>query len=125
MTNFSIFAKKFANKFFSLNVNIYQIFFDFNANSNATSNNEFDSNKNINNKTSIDATIVTKISLNKKDRVIANKIVNCCERHFSNKRFKTIQEARRKKEKKKNRLLALKNYTLVYIIVFDNKILFK
>ncbi len=74
---------------------------------------------------SINTTIIIKISLNKKDRIIDIKIVSYCERCLLNKRFKTIQEARRKKEKKKNRLLALKNYILVYIVVFDNDILFE
>ena len=68
---------------------------------------------------------MTKISLNKKNRVIANEIASRRERRFSNKRFETIQETRRKRKKKKNKLLALKNYTLAYIVVFDNNVLFK
>jgi len=47
------------------------------------------------------------------------------ERCLSNKKFETIQEARQKREKKINKLLALKNYTLIYIVVFDNNVLFK
>jgi len=124
-TSFFALAKKFVSKTFSLNVDIYQIFFDSNVDSNVASNNKFDSNKNINNKTSINIATITKVSLNKKNRIIANKIINCRKYCLSNKRFKTIQEARQKIKKKKNKLLALKNYTLVYIIVFDNNILFK
>jgi len=66
-TNFIALTKKFANKIFSLNINIYQIFFDFNANSNVASNNKFNSNKNIDNKTSINIVTITNIFLNKKD----------------------------------------------------------
>ena len=90
ITSFFVFAKKFANKISFLNVDIYQIFFDFDANLDVRSNNKFNSNKDVNDKTFINATIVTKISLNKKNRIIASEIVNCCERRFSNKRFKTI-----------------------------------
>ncbi len=90
ITSFFVFAKKFANKISFLNVDIYQIFFDFDANLDVTSNNKFNSIKDVNDKTFINATIVTKISLNKKNRIIASEIVNCCERRFSNKRFKTI-----------------------------------
>ena len=68
---------------------------------------------------------MTKISLNKKNRMIASEIVSRREHRLSNKRFKTIQEARQKREKKKNKLLVLKNYTLVYIVVFDNNVLFE
>jgi len=68
---------------------------------------------------------VTKVSLNKKNRVIANEIASRRERRLSNKRLETIQETRRKRKKKKNKLLALKNYTLAYIVVFDNNVLFK
>jgi hypothetical protein len=89
-TSFFALAKKFANKTLSLNIDVYQIFFDFNANFDATSNNKFDSNKDIDDKASIDATTITKISLNKKDRVIASKIASCCERCLLNKRFETI-----------------------------------
>ncbi len=78
--------------------------FDFDANSNVASNNKFDSNKDVNNKTFINATIITKISLNKKDQIIASEIVNCREYHLLNKGFKTIQEARQKKRKKFNYL---------------------
>ncbi len=74
------------------------MFFDFNVNSNVASNNKFDSNKDVNDKTSINATIVTKISLNKKDRVIASKIANCRKSYLLNKRFKIIQKAKRKKK---------------------------
>jgi len=91
ITSFFALAKKFASKISSLNVDVYQIFFDFNANSNATSNNRFNSNKDVNNKTSINATTIIKISLNKKNQVIASEIINCREHRFSNKRFKTIQ----------------------------------
>ncbi len=74
---------------------------------------------------SINAIIVTKVSLNKKNKIIASKIVNCRKYRLLNKKFKTIQKARRKRKKKKNKLLALKNYTLIYIIVFNNNIFFK
>ncbi len=57
--------------------------------------------------------------------MIASEIVSRREHRLSNKRFKTIQEARQKREKKKNKLLVLKNYTLVYIVVFDNNVLFE
>ncbi len=124
-TSFFALAKKFANKTSFFNVDVYQIFFDFDANFDATSDNRFDSNKNINNKTSIDIATVAKISFIKKDRVIASEIVNRRERCLINKRFETIQEARRKRKKKKNKLLVLKNYTLIYIVVFDDNILFK
>ncbi len=124
-TSFSILAKKFANKISFLRVNIYQIFFNFNANFDATSNNRLNSNKNIDNKTSINATTITKISLNKKNRVIASEIVSYCDCRLLNKRFKIIQKAKQKRKKKKNKLLVLKNYTLVYIVVFDNSIFFK
>ncbi len=67
ITSFFVLAKKFASKTLIFNVNVYQIFFNFDANFDATNNNKFDSNKNINDKTSINATIVTKISLNKKN----------------------------------------------------------
>ncbi len=122
-TNFFALAKKFANKILSFNVNVYQIFFDFDANFNVANDNKFNSNKDVNNKTFINATIVTKISLNKKDQIIASEIVNRCERRLLNERFKIIQKAKRKKEQKK--MYVLKNYTLVYIIVFDNNVLFK
>jgi len=102
-TNFFALAKKFANKTSSLNVDVYQIFFDFDANSNVANDDKFNSDKNINNKTSIDATIVTKISLNKKDQIIVSEIVNRCEHRLLDERFKTIQKAKRKKEKKKNK----------------------
>ncbi len=88
------------SKIFSLNVDVYQIFFDFNANFDATSNNKFDSNKDVNNKTSIDATTITKISLYIKNKIIANEIVSRRERRLLDKRFKTIQEAKRKINKK-------------------------
>jgi len=78
-TSFFVFAKKFANKIFYFNINVYQIFFDFDVDFDIASNNKFDSNKDINNKTSINIIIVTKIFLNKKDRIIASEIVNCCK----------------------------------------------
>ncbi len=159
-TNFFVLAKKFANKIFFLNVDVHQIFFDFDANFDAISNNKLDSNKDVDDKTSINATTITKISLNKKDRMIASVTTECYivevrelgaasapglafwarvrpnsltvsetisrrERCLSNKKFETIQEARQKREKKINKLLALKNYTLIYIVVFDNNVLFK
>ncbi len=74
---------------------------------------------------SIDTATIAKISLNKKDQIIASKTINCRKRCFLDKRFKTIQKIKQKRKKKKNKLLALKNYILVYIIVFDNNILFK
>jgi len=102
-TNFFTFAKKFASKTLLINVNIYQIFFDFNVDSNIASNSKFNSNKNIDNKTFINIVVVTKIFLNKKDRVIASKIVNYCKYCFLDKKFKTIQET--KEEEEKNCLL--------------------
>jgi hypothetical protein len=50
---------------------------------------------------SINIATIIKISLNKKDRVIASEIVNRRERRLLNERFKTIQKARRKREKKR------------------------
>ena len=68
---------------------------------------------------------MTKISLNKKDRIIASETINCRERRLSNERFEAIQKERQIKEKKKNKLLVLKNYTLIYIVVFDDNIFFE
>jgi len=76
--------KKFANKIFLFIV----VFFDFNIDF-AINNNKFFDN-NIDNKISIDTTIVTKISLNKKSRFIINKIASCCKYYLLNKRFKII-----------------------------------
>jgi len=118
-TSFFTLAKKLANKTFLFIV----VFFDFNVDSIVNNNKFFDNNAN--NKTSINATIVTKISLNKKDKFIINKIASCRERRLSNKKFETIQKKKKIKKNKKNKLLVLKNYTLIYIVVFDNSTLFE
>ena len=83
-TSFSTFAKKLASKTFLFIV----VFFDFNVDSIINNNKFFDNN--INNKTSIDTTIVTKISLKKKNKFIINKIASRRERCLSNKRFKAF-----------------------------------
>jgi len=84
------------------------MFFDFDTNFDVASNDKFDNNKDVNNKTSINATIVAKIPLNKKDRIIASETSNCDERRLSNERFEAIQKERQIKEKKKTKLLVLK-----------------
>ncbi len=117
-TSFFALAKKFAKTFLSIIV-----FFDFNVNFIVNNNKFFDSNTN--NKTFINVTIVTNVSLNKKDKFIIDKIVSCCERRLSNKRFEDIQKEKQIRKKKKNKLLALKNYTLVYITVFNNNNFFE
>jgi len=66
--SFFAFAKKLA----STTLFFIVVFFDFNIKFVINNNKFFDSN--INNKTSIDATIVTKFSLNKKNKFIINKI---------------------------------------------------
>jgi hypothetical protein len=99
-TSFFVFAKKFASKAPSLNVDVHQIFFDFDANFDVASNDKFNSNKDANDETSIDATTMTKASLNKEDRMIASEIASRRERRLLDKRFETIQEARRKRKKK-------------------------
>jgi len=65
---FARLAKKLANKTLLSIV----VFFDFNVDSTINNNKFF--NSNTNSKTSINTTIVTKISLNKKDKFIINKI---------------------------------------------------
>ncbi len=82
--NFSTFAKKLANKTLLFIV----VFFDFNINSIVNNNKFFDIN--INNKTSINIVVVTKISLNKEDKFIINKIASCCKYCLSNRKFKII-----------------------------------
>ncbi len=117
-TNFFALAKKLAKIFLSI-----VVFFDFNVNFTISNNKFFDSNAN--NEMFIDATIVTNVSLNKKDKFIINKIASRCERYLLNKRFEAIQKKKQIKKKKKNKLLALKNYTLIYIVIFNTNILFK
>jgi len=117
-TSFFTLAKKLANKTFLFIV----VFFDFNVEFIVNNSKFFDSNAN--SKTSINTTIVTKISLNKKNKLIINKIASRYKRCLLNKRFETIQKERQIKEKKK-KLLVLKNYTLVYIVILDNNTLFK
>jgi len=82
--NFFALAKKLANKILLFII----VFFDFNIDF-AISNNKF-FNNNANNKTLINVAIVTKISLNKKNKFIVNKIASCRERYLSNKRFEAI-----------------------------------
>jgi hypothetical protein len=82
--SFFVLAKKFASKTFLFIV----IFFNSNIDSTISNNKFFDSN--INNKMSINIAIITKISLNKKDKFIINKIASCCKHYLLNKRFKTI-----------------------------------
>jgi len=82
-TSFFTFAKKFAKTFL-----LIVVFFDFNVDFVINNNKFFDNN--INSKASINATIVTKISLNKKDKFVINKIASCRERCLSNKRFEAI-----------------------------------
>jgi len=118
-TKFSTLAKKLASKTLLFIV----VFFDFNVDSTINNNKFF--NNNIDSETSIDATIVTKTSLNKKDKFIIDKIASCCKYCLSNKRFKAIQKKKQIKKKKKNKLLILKNYTLIYIVIFNNSIFFK
>jgi len=60
---------------------------------------------------------VTKISLNKKDRIIASEIINCRERRLSNKRFEAIQ-----KEKQINRLIVGPGYDITPLVRLDAKI---
>ncbi len=83
-TSFFIFVKKLANKIFLFIV----IFFDFNIDSTISNNQIFDNN--INNKMFINIAIITKISLNKKDKFIINKTINCYKHCLLNKRFKVI-----------------------------------
>ena len=44
---------------------------------------------------------------------------------FVKQEIRSYIKKKKIREKKKNKLLALKNYILVYIVVFDNSILFK
>ncbi len=118
-TSFFVLAKKFANKTLLFIV----VFFDFNVDFIASNDKFFDSNTN--SEMFINVTIVTKISLNKKDKFIINKIISRRKCYLLNKRFEAIQEKKQIKEKKKNKLLVLKNYILVYIVAFDNNIFFK
>ncbi len=108
ITNFFVFVftKKFASKTLFSIVDIYQIFFDFNIDSTTASNNKFSNNKDANNNI-INTATITKIFLNKKNLIIIDKI------------------AKQKREKKKNKLLVLKNYTLVFIVIFDSNNTFK
>ncbi len=106
--NFSVSAstKKSANKTLSSIVDIYQIFSDSDTDSVAASNNRFSDNKDANNNI-INTATVAKISLNKKNLIITDKI------------------AKQKRKKEKNKLLALKNYILVFIAIFDDSNTFK
>jgi hypothetical protein len=82
-TSFFALAKKLAKTF-----SFVVVFFDFNVDFTISNDKFFDSNTN--DKTFIDVAIVTKISLNKKDKFIINKIASRRERRLSNERFEAI-----------------------------------
>jgi hypothetical protein len=84
ITSFFALAKKFASKTLLSIV----VFFDFNIDF-PISNNKF-FNSNIDSKISISTTIITKISLNKKNKFITNKIASLCKYCLLNKKFKAI-----------------------------------